>query len=350
MRAVKIDRDGLFGWLSAWVSEFESYGLIKDEARRYKTWSLLKGANISDALEIPVGAPKTPLKTLFFPQPETLFTFSARPHDQDVWLPKAATDDDKGMRVLFGVRPCDARSIVLNAMPFEKDRYFKTRLEHTAVIGFSCKDQCSVCFCSLVGGSPYGTDGLDILFTEIDEGLFVAEVMTAKGDELLKRCSGLQAATDDDLGRLNALRTAADKDKDGALDLNNTLKSKDMMVLYNNNDIWQGISDSCINCGVCTFLCPTCYCFDIQDEVAHGQGRRIRYWDSCMFPLFTLHASGHNPRGEKIKRIRNRFMHKLKYFPERFGLISCVGCGRCIHECPVNIDIREVIRDLTSVE
>jgi ferredoxin len=348
MRAVKIDRDGLFDWLSAWASEFESYGLIKDEASGQKTWSRLNKANISDALEIPAGAPKTPIKTFFFPQPETIFTFSARQQDQGAWLPRAATEDNTGMRVLFGVRPCDARSIVLNAMPFEKDQYFKARLERTAVIGFSCKNQCGVCFCRQVGGSPYGTDGLDILVTEMD-GEFVAEVMTDKGEELLKKAKGLQDATDEGLTRLKALRADADADKDRTPDLNDTLKSRDMMALYN-KDMWQGLSDSCINCGTCTFLCPTCYCFDIQDEVIRGQGRRIRYWDSCMSPLFTLHASGHNPRGEAVKRVRNRFMHKLKYFPDRFGTVSCVGCGRCIRECPVNIDIREVIHDLVSVE
>jgi len=84
--------------------------------------------------------------------------------------------------------------------------------------------------------------------------------------------------------------------------------------------------------------------------VVRGQGRRIRYWDSCMFPLYSLHTTGHNPRGQKMQRTRNRFMHKLKYFPERYGLFSCVGCGRCVKDCPVNIDIREVMSDLLAVE
>ncbi|MGQ9500110.1 MAG: 4Fe-4S dicluster domain-containing protein [Dissulfurimicrobium sp.] len=348
MMAVRIDKDGLLSWLSAITTEFETYGLVKDDLIGLKQWSLLDKNNIFEALEIPSGAPKTPLKTFFFPQPEILFTFSARHHDQDAWLPRAATEDNAGMRVLFGVRPCDARSIVLNAMPFKEDQYFKARLERTAVIGFSCKNQCSVCFCTQVGGSPYGTDGMDILITEMD-GEFVAEVMTDKGEGLLKRAKGLQDATDEGLARLKALRASVDASKNRTPDLNDTLKSRDMMALYNKN-IWQGLSDSCINCGICTFLCPTCYCFDIQDEVIREHGRRIRYWDSCMFPLFTLHASGHNPRGEKVKRVRNRFMHKLKYFPERFGPVSCVGCGRCIRECPVNIDIREVIHDLVGAE
>ncbi|MGB9712743.1 MAG: 4Fe-4S dicluster domain-containing protein [Dissulfurimicrobium sp.] len=349
MRAVKIDRDGLSGWLLAWASEFESYGLIKDEAKGQKTWLRINKANISDALEIPAGAPKTPIKTFFFPQPEIILTFSARHTDQDAWLPRAETIDVDGRRVLFGVRPCDARSIMLNAMPFEGDPYFRALLERTVIVGFSCGTQCSTCFCRLVGGSPYGTDGLDILITEMDDGL-VAEVLTHKGEDLLlKAADGKGDATNEDIACLRALRSAVDTAEGQISRLDEVLRSKDMTSLYN-RDIWQPLSESCINCGACTFLCPTCYCFDIQDEIICGQGRRIRCWDSCMFPLFTLHASGHNPRGEALKRVRNRFMHKLKYFPDRFGFVSCVGCGRCIRECPVNIDIREVIHDLVGME
>ena len=113
--------------------------------------------------------------------------------------------------------------------------------------------------------------------------------------------------------------------------------------------IWGELAQACLNCGICTFLCPTCYCFDIQDERLGSRGRRIRYWDSCMFPLFTQHASGHNPRPTKLHRVRNRFLHKLKYFPDRFGPFSCVGCGRCIRECPVGIDIRQVAAALAEI-
>jgi sulfhydrogenase subunit beta (sulfur reductase) len=105
------------------------------------------------------------------------------------------------------------------------------------------------------------------------------------------------------------------------------------------------VAFACINCGTCTFLCPTCWCFDIQDEVHRSDGDRIRNWDSCMFPLFTLHASGHNPRSEKVQRVRQRFMHKLKYYVDKYDNgVACVGCGRCVKHCPVNIDIREVFK------
>jgi ferredoxin len=106
---------------------------------------------------------------------------------------------------------------------------------------------------------------------------------------------------------------------------------------------WDRVAFACINCGTCTYLCPTCWCFDIQDEVFGKEGDRIRNWDACMFPLFTLHGSGHNPRENKVQRVRQRFMHKLKYYVDKYeDGVACVGCGRCVQFCPVNIDIRKV--------
>jgi ferredoxin len=104
------------------------------------------------------------------------------------------------------------------------------------------------------------------------------------------------------------------------------------------------MTQNCIGCGACTYLCPTCYCFDIADEDHMYKGRRIRTWDSCQYSKFTEHASGHNPRTNKTQRLRQRFMHKFSYTLENTGDIFCVGCGRCIIHCPVNLDIREFIQ------
>jgi ferredoxin len=111
---------------------------------------------------------------------------------------------------------------------------------------------------------------------------------------------------------------------------------------------WEELTVRCLGCGSCTYLCPTCHCFDIADEARLYKGRRIRTWDSCQFPLFTKHASGHNPRRNKKERLRQRFMHKFSYAVENTGTALCVGCGRCIAGCPVNLDIRDVIRSFTK--
>ena len=114
--------------------------------------------------------------------------------------------------------------------------------------------------------------------------------------------------------------------------------------------MWERFSDRCLSCGICTFLCPTCHCFDIQDEMEGFDGRRARMWDTCMFSEYTLHTSGHNPRPTRKERTRNRISHKYSYFPEKFDVIACVGCGRCINYCPVNIDLLDILEDVKKAE
>ena len=110
--------------------------------------------------------------------------------------------------------------------------------------------------------------------------------------------------------------------------------------------IWDQIYRSCLGCGICTYICPTCYCFDIQDYGHQEQGERFRCWDSCQFSHYTLTAGGNNPRPTRKERVRNRFLHKLQFYPERYEEFGCVGCGRCLRSCPVGIDMVSVIRAL----
>lgn len=297
----------------------------------------------SAPLTMAVGPSKTSMKTFLYPQPETMQTFSLKSSDPDKAMmkePEKLTEK----QIVAGLRPCDARSVLLNNLPYREDPFYQANLARTVMVGFTCSTMCATCFCDQVGGSPMGTEGLDIAISQID-GSFVAEVLTPAGEELTADL-GLTPAEDSDINALAARRQASPQADSAKLA---ALKGRDLNRLYE-APLWKPLGESCINCGACTFNCPTCYCFDVQDEVVRGNGRRIRYWDSCMFPLYSLHTSGHNPRGQKMQRTRNRFMHKLKYFPDRFGPFSCVGCGRCVQDCPVNIDIREVMSDLLTVE
>jgi ferredoxin len=171
---------------------------------------------------------------------------------------------------------------------------------------------------------------------------YLAKVLTEKGNRLMST-AGWNSAVD--------VKDCEEKHADLKQDAEAKIRSHiqtDRLNEINTIDIfnapfWEDVSFSCINCGICTYVCPTCWCFDIQDENRGTTGVRMRNWDSCMYPLFTHHGSGHNPRNTKMSRIRQRFMHKLKYFPDQYDAgIQCVGCGRCIRFCPVNIDIRSV--------
>ncbi|NLW25671.1 MAG: 4Fe-4S binding protein [Clostridia bacterium] len=117
-------------------------------------------------------------------------------------------------------------------------------------------------------------------------------------------------------------------------------------VIYR-SPLWRELQEKCVNCGVCTFLCPTCHCFDLTDD---QKGKKVRSWDSCMFASFTKQASGHNPRPTGAERLRQRVMHKFRYFFENHGIFACVGCGRCVEKCPVNLDIREVLQRIKEVQ
>lgn len=131
------------------------------------------------------------------------------------------------------------------------------------------------------------------------------------------------------------------------------LKNIDKILDPNfDNQIWEEVSEICIGCGTCSFLCPTCTCFDVIDENVpnENRGRRVRIWDTCQSCLYTLHTSGHNPRNSCIERVRNRILHKFCYYPENYGMLGCVGCGRCVQLCPANNDLRAIIEKINKIE
>jgi sulfhydrogenase subunit beta (sulfur reductase) len=171
---------------------------------------------------------------------------------------------------------------------------------------------------------------------------FLAKPLTEKGETFLEKTSEGRPADDVDMKAAEALAESAFDQVDAGVSTDK-LKEKDINELFD-APFWDDVAFACINCGTCTYLCPTCWCFDIQDETYGTRCGRMRNWDSCMFPLFTLHGSGHNPRNKKVQRTRQRFMHKLKYYVDKYGNgIQCSGCGRCVRYCPVNIDIRQII-------
>ncbi len=336
MKPLAIEKTLVEDWLGDLCDDFDVFSPSMTKKGFYD-WAPFQSGT---GLQVPTGVPKSSIKTFFFPQPEVLFHFKASVSDPDAYRLKEP-DCQERKALLFGVRPCDARSVVLNSMPYEPDPYFQARRKNTLIVGLLCKESCSTCFCKWTGGSPTGREGMDLALMELEDS-YLVEPVSERGQALISSTI-FRKPKEQEISLVQELYAR----KNGE-DAASTLRRKGLMALYK-APFWNQVSQSCINCGTCTFLCPTCYCFDIQDETLRGKGRRIRYWDSCMFPLFTQHASGHNPRGDKIKRVRNRFMHKFKYFPDRFGPVSCVGCGRCVRDCPVNIDIRQVLSNMLGV-
>ncbi|SPD72068.1 Heterodisulfide reductase, iron-sulfur binding subunit family protein [uncultured Desulfobacterium sp.] len=282
-------------------------------------------------------------RSLVYPQAERMFEYSLDENDPEANIIKE-TPKDYSPQAIVGIRPCDAHGFKIVKPNFDnkeyRDPWWIQHFESTVLVGLGCNQPCSTCFCASVGGGPFNKDVLDVLIYDLGAN-FMVSGLTEKGEAFLSKAQGGKAADDAAVKQAEALATEAAKKVKADVP---TDKLKDKVI----NDLfaapfWQDVGFACLNCGTCTYLCPTCWCFDIQDEVLGKQGDRIRNWDSCMFPLFTLHGSGHNPRDQKFQRVRQRFMHKLKYYVDKYqGGVQCSGCGRCVRYCPVNIDIRQV--------
>jgi ferredoxin len=278
-------------------------------------------------------------KEILFPQTEILFTVKKKDGKTVIEKPTPIEKD----WVIFGVRPCDAygleNSFKVFASGAHKDRAYLEKRERAIIIGNACGSPMKTCFCTSVGGSPSSREGMDILFTDLEDK-YLVEIITQRGEELMKQTEGTKEPTKKDLDNAQLIWDSAEKSITKKLDLEGLEEKLDGMF---DDPIWEELSQKCVSCGTCAYLCPTCLCFDILDEETPEGIKRIRTWDTCQFPLFTLHASGHNPRPSSKERVRQRIMHKFCYFPNEHGHTSCVGCGRCIRDCPVSHDIREVL-------
>ena len=238
--------------------------------------------------------------------------------------------------ILWGVRPCDATGIGELSAIFNwdyKDEIYNNRLSKVTVFGFSCNKADESCFCTSVGGNPGNTTGSDILFTKLGEnGDFLAEILSDKGLAVVSLAPDL-------FGK--AENTEKEKFLAEVPVMFNQDEIRNKLDKFFENEEWLQQSLRCIGCGACAYVCPTCACFDIQDEVHGKSGSRVRCWDSCGLNQFTIHTSGHNPREVQSQRWRQRIMHKFSYMPDRLTVYGCTGCGRCSRACPVDMNILE---------
>jgi len=288
-------------------------------------------------------------KEFFFPQTECMMRFVNDPADPEGMIMKPEEPLDE-KRVLMNIRPCDAKAFgVLDLIfcqdDYTDDPYWRDKREKTLLVALACNDPCPQCFCTSVGCGPHSEAGSDLLLVDLGDKLLV-KVTSERGAAFAE---GLEEAGEDDQKKAAELKKAAeDKLAQNLTVGTDKIAQKEVLELFD-DPMWDRVWESCLNCGTCTFCCPTCHCFDIQDETQGKEGRRVRNWDWCMHWLFTRHGSGHNPRGTSKERVRQRFMHKFKYIPlKRGGEIGCVGCGRCVVLCPVNIDVREVVNQMNA--
>lgn len=281
-------------------------------------------------------------KDLFFPQVEQLVNFKVSGKTMEIIENRDATEPF----VVFGVRACDCRSFDILDSVFLSDpvdTFYQTRRENGLVITMACSRPEETCFCGAFGIDAANPAG-DITCW-MDEAALYWQANTQKGEELtatltmLADCDGTSVASMQEKTR-EILKKLPLND----LDLSN-FDSKRLLE-YFNADVWSELSESCLGCGTCTFVCPTCQCYDVQDFDNGREVRRFRCWDSCMYSDFTMMAHGTNRPTQK-ERFRQRFMHKLVYYPSNNdGVFGCVGCGRCLQKCPIHMNIVKVAKKL----
>ena len=282
----------------------------------------LKGIKTTDEVLFEYGNSLNSLKEFFFPSREVLFEYSDG-------IPKC--NFEAKPTVIFGIRPCDADSLLILDKVFGgdyRDYYYFERREKTTLVGLSCDNPYESCFCtSLDGCSPDSVRCLDILLTRLENDFYFADIITEKGKRLL----GSYGREPEGLHR---------EKKQKKLEETRRKITKNVKLPENLDKFqWEKLSRKCIACGICRYLCPTCSCFSIADE----EDERVRYWQPCSFTCFTKEAAGSNPKEKKMDRFKQWYFHKFDYSKKNIGMVACIGCGRCIRNCPVRTDFTEVL-------
>ena len=333
----KINKKDVAKLLGQWSQEFTVFVPSRDEGvARWVRWDG-KDTGFLDWYRNTV----VPPKAIFLPPMEKMFGFQKDGKDYHLELPAS----DKPKWLIFGVRPCDAKALAILDMTFSdayEDPYYLAKRKQGVLIGLGCTNPYDSCFCTSLDSSPTDPTNVDLMLTDIGDE-FLAEAITDKGKELIAKTGLAQTATKADEARAKKVKQAASSKVARKIDTRGI--GEKLLSCFEDKDYWEKIAAKCISCGICTFLCPTCYCFDINDELVRNRGGRFRSWDSCSFPIYTKMPM-ENPRLEKWRRLRQKVCHKYEFYPMNFGVIACTGCGRCIRLCPVNWDIAQTLAHL----
>jgi ferredoxin len=269
--------------------------------------------------------PANSIKEFVFPRHEKLYGY--RIDGRGVELSDAEVPDTP--QVILGARPCDAAALPVLDHIFDwdyRDEFYFRRRAATTVVTLACASHDGACFCTSVGLGPAHEKGSDALLLDLGGGEYEVRALTGKGRALFEGAAAPSGRSAPEIA-------------------GPPVRFKNPEVEFD-SPVYQRRTLSCLGCGACAYTCPTCHCFDIADVGGPRGGARVKNWDSCQFALFTLHASGHNPRGTQPERQRQRIYHKFRMYPEKFGEILCTGCGNCQRNCPVGLGVLSVLEAL----
>ncbi|MDD5038211.1 MAG: 4Fe-4S dicluster domain-containing protein [Dehalococcoidales bacterium] len=304
-------------------------------------FSSLDGEQLDIGLK---GKTAIPPKDYVFPQREKLFTFKTL-KDNKI---KIEHHESQAKRVIWGIRPCDLQgiktldTIYLSDHP---DNFYQSRRQNILLLGLNCNECCETGFCHSLQTGPFAKDGFDLMFTDLGDS-FLVTLGSEASKTLLSNSHGFfTEATAGDKRKADELEQASIKTFKRSVDAK-TVKAR--LSWFWDDDCWAKDSESCILCGGCNWVCPTCHCFNIEDIATDERTSiRVRYWDSCQLGGFTQMAV-ENTRRTQAERYRQRVFHKFSYTPDKYhGALGCTGCGRCIEVCPGEIDFTVTLGRIT---
>ena len=290
-------------------------------------------------------------KDVFFPQSETLYTCYREGKKLSV-EPETLKEQDF---VVFGMKACDIKGVEVLDRVFLSDpidTFYAARREHGTIVALACHEPEETCFCKVFGVDA-AHPAADVAAWMVEDTLYW-KPETEKGQKLTEKLADLLEKAGD-AGSEKAVAEEEEKIRSIIEELPYSHLSLegwngDVLMERFESPLWEELYKPCLACGTCTFVCPTCQCYDIKDyDTGHGV-QRYRCWDSCMYSDFTMMAHGNNRTSQK-ERFRQRFMHKLVYFPaNNDGMYSCVGCGRCVEKCPASLNIVKVVKAFQEKE
>lgn len=275
--------------------------------------------------------PRNSIKEAVFPHHERLYAYRIAGNAVELLDPEPTPRP----QIVIAGRPCDAAALPILDHVFHwdfEDEFYNRRRANTTVITLACSAHDEACFCTSVGLAPDAERGSDAMLLDLGDGSYEVRCFTENGRARLDRATTPSTCT-------AAVAPGPGKRFDPA-------QVRAFVSTHFEDPFWDEHALTCLGCGACAFTCPTCHCFDIVDAGASAGNERVRTWDSCQFPIFTAHASGHNPRTAQGSRQRQRLLHKFAIYPEKFGDILCTGCGNCTRNCPAGIGVLNVAREI----
>ena len=324
MRVIKVEETQIASWTRTLLAQ-QRVVAVQERDERFVFDDLRQAEDLRLDHDVTL---QPPLR-YFLPEKEELVSFD-RPGRY------ATSEPEDRPFVLLGVHPYDVAAINQMDAVFATgvpDPHYSRRRALATLVACDVETPSSNVFAGAMGTAVV-RDGYDLLFTRIGRE-YLVESRTGKGDGLLALFGDdVEDAEPQDLRRREAVwRRNRQGLRQHQLDCPPE-NLPQLLALSYNDELWQERSEYCLSCGACNLVCPTCYCFDVQDVVDWDlrSGRRLRLCDSCMLQDFAKVAGGHQFRLRR-DRYRHRFYRKGLYMPERFGFVACVGCGRCIDSC-----------------